>query len=55
MKKLVCAICGRQDVWGLISSMAWGTGQNGGDARACPDCVSKHGDWQQRIEQGTRA
>ncbi len=40
MKRLSCRICGRQEVWGLLSSHAWGHTEDG-QGRICPACVTK--------------
>jgi hypothetical protein len=47
VKRLSCTVCGRQEVWGLISSHAWGH-TNDGEGRICPNCVSQQGDRRER-------
>jgi hypothetical protein len=50
VKRLSCQICGRQEVWGILSSAAWGqTGD--GDGRICPTCISEHNDGHERAER----
>lgn len=58
---LRCAICSRQQADGLISSAAWGRLElppgaevdhpalKGSTLRACPSCVGRHPDWQERL------
>lgn len=58
---LRCAICSRQQADGLISSAAWGRLElppgaevehpalKGSTLRACPTCVDRHPDWQERM------
>ena len=58
---LRCAICSRQLADGLISSAAWGRLElppgaevdhpalKGSTLRACPSCVGRHPDWQERL------
>lgn len=58
---LRCAICDRQQAEGLISGAAWGRlhvpeasvaghpALSGSLVRACPTCVQRHPDWQERI------
>jgi hypothetical protein len=49
VKRLNCRICGRQEVWGILSSAAWGQ-TNDGDGRVCPNCMTEHTDWRERAE-----
>jgi hypothetical protein len=58
---LRCAICDRQQADGLISGAAWARLQvpegaavdhpalSGSLVRACPTCVQRHSDWQERV------
>ena len=58
---LRCAICSRQQADGLISSAMWGRLElppgvevdhpalKGSTLRACPSCVGRQPDWQQRL------
>lgn len=58
---LRCAICSRQQADGLISSAAWGRLElppgaevdhpalKGSTLRACPSCISRQPDWQERL------
>lgn len=50
MKRLSCRICGRQEVWGILSSAAWGE-TNDGEGRVCPNCITEHNDWRDRAER----
>jgi hypothetical protein len=43
VKHLSCRICGRREVWGIMSSTAWGHTDDG-EGRVCPSCVSEHED-----------
>ena len=46
MKSLRCMLCGRKEVWGLLSSMAWGRVENGrGSVEVCPECQRENADW----------
>jgi hypothetical protein len=58
---LHCVICGRKQADGLISGASWGRlevpkgaevdhpGLSGSSLRACPTCIGRHSDWQDRI------
>jgi hypothetical protein len=58
---LRCAICSRQQADGLISGAAWGRLElpagvevehpalRGTTLRACPTCIGRHPDWQDRL------
>jgi len=58
---LRCVICSTQQAEGLISGAAWGRldlpagaivhhpGIRDATARACPACVSRNPDWQERV------
>jgi hypothetical protein len=58
---LRCAICSRQQADGLISSAMWGRLElppgveiehpalKGSTLRACPSCVGRQPDWQERL------
>ena len=58
---LRCALCDRQQAEGLISGAAWGRFElpdgvtaehpalKGTLLRACPTCIGRHPDWQERI------
>jgi hypothetical protein len=56
---LHCVICGRKQADGLISGAAWGRLEvpaavahpaiRGTTARACPTCIGRHADWQDRV------
>lgn len=58
---LRCALCSRQQADGLISSAMWGRldlppgvevdhpALKGSTLRACPSCVSRQPDWQERL------
>jgi hypothetical protein len=49
VKSLRCMLCGRKEVWGLLSSMAWGKAENGhGPIEVCPECQREHADWRTR-------
>jgi hypothetical protein len=50
-KVLICAICNRRQVVGLLSMNAWGTAKGSQDAHACPDCQQEHVDWRERLER----
>jgi hypothetical protein len=46
VKSLRCMLCGRKEVWGLLSSMAWGRVENGrGSVEVCPECQRENADW----------
>jgi hypothetical protein len=61
---LHCVICSRQQADGLISGAAWGRLElpPGADVehpalrdstfRACPNCMSEHPNWQDRVLSG---
>ena len=58
---LRCVLCGRQTAEGLLSGNAWGRLElppgvesehpalRGTKLRACPACIERHPDWQQRM------
>lgn len=58
---LRCALCSRQQADGLLSRNAWGKldlppgteaehpALQGATIRACPTCVGRHPDWQDRM------
>jgi hypothetical protein len=58
---LHCAICSRKQADGLISGAAWGRLElraeteidhpalRGSTLRACPTCIARHPDWQERL------
>ncbi len=58
---LRCVLCGRQTAEGLLSGNAWGRLEiapdverehpalRGAKLRACPTCVQRHSDWQERM------
>jgi hypothetical protein len=58
---LHCAICSRKQADGLLSGAAWGLielppgtavehpGLRGSTLRACPNCMGRHPDWQNRV------
>jgi hypothetical protein len=50
MLNMSCQLCGRQQVWGLMSSAAWGADARG-EPTVCPECKDKHPDWQDRIAE----
>jgi hypothetical protein len=50
VKQLNCRICGRREVWGVLSSNAWAHTDDG-EGRVCPNCVSEHDDWRERAGQ----
>lgn len=54
MKRLNCRLCGRQEVWGILSSNAWGHTTDG-EGRICPTCITKHGDGKEREDQESRS
>jgi DNA-directed RNA polymerase subunit RPC12/RpoP len=49
---LRCQMCGRQQADGILSRSSWGhvSLAEGKTASACPDCKSKHSDWEQRLQ-----
>ena len=54
VKRLSCRLCGRQEVWGILSSNAWGHTTDG-EGRICPTCITKHGDGKEREDQESRS
>jgi hypothetical protein len=56
---LNCALCGRRQAGGLLSSAAWGrveqASANGAtraaELCACPACVERHPDWREQLVQ----
>ncbi len=58
---LHCVLCSRKQADGLISGAAWGRLElppsvvsghpslNGASLRACPTCIGRHPDWQERM------
>jgi hypothetical protein len=58
---LHCAICSRKQADGLLSGAAWGRVElpagtsvehpalSGTTLRACPTCIGRHPDWQDRV------
>jgi hypothetical protein len=54
-KVLICAICNRRQVVGLLSMNAWGTAHGSPDAHACPDCQQEHVDWRERLERAAES
>jgi len=50
MLNMSCRICGRQQVWGLLSSASWGADARG-EPSVCPDCLQKHPDWRDQAEE----
>jgi hypothetical protein len=53
MPMMVCRICGRSQVYGLLSSQSWG--KLADQPCVCPECKSKHSDWQTRAESSSAA
>jgi hypothetical protein len=47
--KMQCQLCGRQEVWGLLSSQSWGK-QNGRYC-ACPSCMAENPDWRDKVAE----
>lgn len=58
---LHCVLCNRKQADGLISGAAWGKldlpdglerdhpALSGASLRACPTCIGRHPDWQERM------
>jgi hypothetical protein len=49
---LSCALCGRRQTGGLLSSAAWGRVEATGDGQprlACPTCVEQNPNWREQL------
>jgi hypothetical protein len=45
--KMQCRLCGRKEVWGLLSSQRWG--REGETYCACPTCMQQDPDWRDKL------